>query len=504
MMKKHIYLILMLIVAAVVLHHLQPSRIFVSSKFDGRVLYADAYDQLMEHHILLRDPNSKFVQDWAATWQHKHDNDHVLDTEDGADTAVYEMMGSLGQRFDYYFLPVTTKDEQKLADPEVTGIGIAINQTGAEAYVKAEIAKLPKNLSVGAKMVASSHIEDDLAQLKLGPDNEAEVVKPFPGSAAEAAGVKAGDHIVAVNGISVFGKSLDSMTSEIKGRAGTSVTVTLERKDASGKYQTLPPVSIVRKAYVTPDATTQDLGKDVGYVKLNDFMSEYEVSEMRDALKKETSGKFLILDLRGNRGGITRNGIRLAQMFLRSGVILERHQRSGDDIVTRIDQVEPQFFDETTESSASPGDVSVSRSNREPLIVPDDMPIVVLVNGDTYSCAEILSGTLQFNHRAIIVGEPTGGKGVEQTVVPLVYGRSMHITSAEFMPAGMPHRTDWSGIIPDHIVAQSDDKSNVDAQLEAAKTIGWQLVAERDARTKQAEELKQKRQDDFKKSQAHN
>jgi hypothetical protein len=113
---------------------------------------------------------------------------------------------------------------------------------------------------------------------------------------------------------------------------------------------------------------------------------------------------------------------------------------------------------------------------------------------------------------------------VEQTLVGLVFGREFHVTSAEFMPAGMPHRTDWIGVIPDFIVEQpkpdADAKTDsrakpgakpdasakpatepVDAQLEAAKKIGLELVAQRDARKKQADTLKQKQEDDFKKQQ---
>jgi C-terminal peptidase prc len=494
-------------------------------KFDGHLLYADAFAKLMDYHILLIDKNSQFVKDWAAQWQHKHDKDGMLDTEDGADAAVLEMMESLGQRFDYYYLPGAVAREHERQDPKVVGIGAIVYLSGLENFVKAEVAKLPKNATHLQKQIAGMHIDEATQKLTVGPGYAVEVVEPVPGGPAEKGGLLKGDHIVAVGGVPVNGLTLKQVVGKLRGPESTSVDVTVERADAAGKYAPVPPVTIVRKPYVTPDVHTKDLGNGIGYIKLDDFDSEYSVKEMTDALKADASGKFVILDLRDNPGGYTDNGIAMAELFLRDGIILERHQRKGDEIITRREELEPEFEQEITISSKKPNAVDVGEpEERNDEVLPDDMPIVVLVNENTYSCAEILSGTLQFNHRAVVVGEPTGGKGVEQTLVGLVFGREFHVTSAEFMPAGMPHRTDWIGVIPDFIVEQpkpdADAKTDsrakpgakpdasakpatepVDAQLEAAKKIGLELVAERDARKKQADTLKQKHEDDFKKQQ---
>lgn len=107
--------------------------------------------------------------------------------------------------------------------------------------------------------------------------------------------------------------------------------------------------------------------------------------------------------------------------------------------------------------------LSVTEAPRVPLLVPSEMPLVVLVDEHSASASELLSGMLQANHRATIVGKSTLGKGVGQSVVQLPYGRSLHVTDFEFFPGGV--ETNWVGVIVDIDVTAARDK---DTQQDAA------------------------------------
>src|SRR5204862_5183489 len=121
---------------------------------------------------------------------------------------------------------------------------------------------------------------------------------------------------------------------------------------------------------------------------------------------------------------------------------------------------------------------------------------VVLVDGDSYSASEILAGSLKHAHRAVIVGEPTGGKGVGQTVVDLPYGRGMDIISFKFQPGG--DDIDWIGVIPDVQVADNE-KTEADEQLEAAKSVIRQLITNKEEFIKQQQELRHRHELEFQK-----
>lgn len=435
------------------------------AKFDGYALYKATFEALRDKHIMLTDAGARAK--WVAEWENKHAKDGKLDTEKGADEACLEMMRSLNQRYDYYFLPAVTKEEEHSQAPTYSGTGLGLT-------------------TLGAKTISKEH------GFYIG--------MVIPGSPASRENLRRKDRIVAVDGKSVDGKTLAEAVAMITGDNGVPVVLSIER-GATEKFN----VTIIRADYIRTVVHFKDLGDGVSYIKLDNFMSQFAVKEMVNALTKAAKGKALILDLRGNHGGSLEMVEAMAQFFIKDGTILEQHERQDDNLVTLRLAVQPNFAIRTATSSANPDSTDLKPEDRAPVLLPTDMPVVVLVDDDSYSASEILAGALQATHRAIVIGLPTGGKGVGQVVRKLPFGRSMHVTSFEFLPGG--EAMDWVGVIPNFEVKQpanfDEDDATTDAQLKAALTqVKSMLDAQAQLQLKR-DGLRKKNEDDFKKERGN-
>lgn len=434
------------------------------AKFDGYALYKATFEALRDKHIMLTDAGARAK--WVAEWENKHAKDGKLDTEKGADEACLEMMRSLNQRYDYYFLPEVTKEEEHSQAPTYSGTGLGLT-------------------TLGAKTISKEH------PFYIG--------MVIPGSPASRENLRKKDRIVAVDGKSVDGKTLAEAVAMIQGDNGVPVVLSIER-GATEKFN----VTIIRSDYVRTVVHFKDLGDGVSYIKLDNFMSQFAVKEMFNALTKAAKGKALILDLRGNHGGSLEMVEAMSEFFIEDGTILEQHERQDNDLVTLRLAVQPNFAIRTATSSANPDSTDIKPEDRMKNLLPKDMPVVVLVDDDSYSASEILAGALQATHRAIVVGLPTGGKGVGQVVRKLPFGRSMHVTSFEFLPGG--EAMDWVGVIPNIEVKQNANfdeyDATTDAQMKAALT---QVKSMLDAQTQlqlKRDGLRKKNEDDFKKERS--
>jgi carboxyl-terminal processing protease len=233
------------------------------------------------------------------------------------------------------------------------------------------------------------------------------VVDVFPGSPAAKAGLTPGELITAVGNTSLANRSQDFSASLIKGKAGTKVLLTVQHGARTQR------VWVVRANIVVPVASSRMItyrGRRLGYVQLTSFAvgSGDEVrQQVRNVLKQGATG--LILDLRDNGGGLVNEAVNVASTFISNGTIL------------------------STDGRAQPRQVYMAQGNA----IAPTIPMVVLVDQNTASAAEIVTGALKDRGRAKVVGTHTYGKGVFQEIQPLSNGGALDFTVGEyFTPNG--------------------------------------------------------------------
>ena len=268
------------------------------------------------------------------------------------------------------------------------------------------------------------------------------VIAPIKGSPAEAAGLKSGDKIVSVDGVEYTVDEMDEAVKHIKGDKGTTVTLGI-MSEGDGRVR---DVKITRDEIHMESVITGSIG-DIAYIGLTQF-EENTVDEFTKALKAAGNKKGLILDLRGNPGGILEAAVGISDQLLPEA-----------DIVSAKDNRDKEVFHYTSDEE---------RWNK---------PIVVLVNGGSASASEIVAGALKDNKAATLVGEKTYGKGVVQTLVPLPGGGGIKLTTSEyFTPSGVNIQD--KGIEPDVKVSLPEDVQAIglehrdqDTQLQKAIAI---------------------------------
>lgn len=260
------------------------------------------------------------------------------------------------------------------------------------------------------------------------------VLYPFADGPAAAAGIQAGDRLVAVNGQSLEPSvSLDVVDQLLRGevKAGSGVTMTVQRGDEQ------LDVFVEFAVISVPSVVWRMLDDGIGYVQILRF-SARTPDELNDAAQGllDAGARGLVLDLRNNAGGLLQESIQAADTFVDEGVLVYEVSPSG----------------ERSFGSTSGGLLA-------------DLPLRVLVNGRTASGAEIVAGAIRDSGRGLLVGERTYGKGTVQQILRLSDTSSLHITSSEwFTPARQP--LDQVGLEPD--VPVTADPSGLDNQLAAA------------------------------------
>lgn len=256
-----------------------------------------------------------------------------------------------------------------------------------------------------------------IEDLRDGTDVNTYIRATFPDSPAWRAGLRYGDRVIAVDGNSMAGKTYPEVRKFLLGPRGTTVKVTVEHP-ANKKVET---VNIVRDAVSLPSiAQAYMLRPGVGYVAMTggfNLTTDDEFGEALDDLHSKGMN-MLVLDLRGNRGGLLIQAVRVANRFLQRGQM----------IVTQKGR-----YKDSSQQYAAVNDK------------PDGVPVVVLVNGETASAAEIVAGALQDHDRALIVGQTTFGKGLVQYPFQLDYDSALLLTIAKyFTPSGRLIQRDYS------------------------------------------------------------
>src|SRR5579859_7002815 len=253
--------------------------------------------------------------------------------------------------------------------------------------------------------------------MQIAPrNNKIIVVAPFAGTPAYKAGLRPGDVIIAVDAKPTDNLGVSDVADMLKGPKGTTVHISILREgndkplDFTVVRDEIPRNSVDLKFLIRPG---------VGYMHVSAF-NETTEQEVEDALNSFGDIKGLVLDLRGNPGGLLNEGVGVADKFLKKGQIIVSHRgRSSPERVYK----------------AAHGNGG------------KDYPLVVLVNRGTASAAEIVSGAIQDHDRGLVVGEPTFGKGLVQTVYPLSYDTGLALTTAKYYtPSGRLIQRDYSGI----------------------------------------------------------
>lgn len=242
-------------------------------------------------------------------------------------------------------------------------------------------------------------------------DGEVVVIAPTEGGPAERAGIRAGDVIVAVDGVSTEGLQPEEVNTLTNGEVGSEVTVTIER---FGLGQTLDFTLERQRIEVTNISYAGLIGEkeETGYIRLSQFgnNSAEEVRESLIRLTESAELNGLVLDLRDNPGGILQEAVSIIDKFIEPGITVV-------DIRGRIAEYNQTF------------------ATREPVMF--EKPVVILMNGGSASASEVVAGALQDLDRALIVGEQSFGKGLVQIVKPLPYNTSLKITiSRYYIPSG--------------------------------------------------------------------
>jgi carboxyl-terminal processing protease len=249
------------------------------------------------------------------------------------------------------------------------------------------------------------------------------VVSPIEDTPAYNAGVKAGDQIIRIDGKSTKDITIMDAVKQLRGPKDTKVTITIMREG-----MTKPKDFVITRSIIKIRSVKSKIFDDhVGYIRISSFQ-ERTVDDLKKALREiEAKGrplKGIVVDMRNNPGGLLNQSVEVSDAFLKSGTIVSTRGRSKSM--------------ESKSTAKDDGD--------EP-----SCPLVVLVNEGTASAAEIVSGALQDNGRALVLGTQTFGKGSVQTVIPLEDGAAMKLTTAKYYtPKGRSIQAE--GITPDIIV----------------------------------------------------
>lgn len=258
-----------------------------------------------------------------------------------------------------------------------------------------------------------------------------QIVEPYKSFPADKADLRAGDLIKEVNGKSVKGKNTNQVSQLLKGQPGSEVTVVIERPIKEGR---ILEKKLTRKKVDMPNITYADIieGENVGFIKYKSFRknSSEELKSAVEKVKAKADGNLsgLILDLRGNPGGILREAVKSVSWFVERGNLVVKTKG-------KIEQWNKRY-----KTTTGPVDTEI--------------PLTVLVNGRSASASEIVSGALQDYDRAVVLGQQTFGKGLVQQAKDLPYNSKLKLTIAKYY-------------IPSGRCIQAREYSNGEAQLKA-------------------------------------
>lgn len=345
--------------------------------------------------------------------------------------AVSEKIDILEYMIDQYYY----KDEISREDLEngiYQGLMDAVGDPYT-SYFSAEDFNTFMEQTTGAYYGIGAYVAQDIER------NYPKINSPIPGSPAEEAGLRPNDIIYEVDGVSTYGMDLDKVVSLIKGEEGTSVNINIYR---DGEYM---DVKVERRQVKIPTVEQEMMEDGMAYIRIIEF-DDVTPGQFEEALQtsRNEGMKGLVLDLRGNPGGSVNAVVDVARMLLPEGLVVYTEDKYGKREEYRCD------------------------GSRE-----FELPLVVLVDGNSASASELLSGAIQDYKKGTLVGTTTFGKGIVQQLLTLRDGSAIKITvSSYYTPKG--RNIHGTGIEPDvecPFDGEAYYNSDFDNQLEKAKQV---------------------------------
>lgn len=338
-------------------------------------------------------------QNWKR-WK-KHYNGKIKNDDD-ANVAINTMLESLDDPYSRYLDKKSYADQNISISSKITGIGVNISSIGGKTYVVSVIEDTP----------------------------------------AFKAKLKDGDIILKVNGKSISGMKTSEVADLVRGPENTFVEIVIVRDKKQIKKK-------IKREEIKIKTVKSSVEKNIGYIQILSFIGTTTPNEFIDALEKTQKTKGLILDLRGNTGGLLPNAIFIANVFINKGNLVSIVGRNG---------YKRNIYAQNTD-----------------YIV--EKPLLILVDGGSASASEILSGALKDYHKAKLIGTRTFGKGMVQKIIPMPNETGLNLTIAKYLtPSGSD--INKKGISPDIEVklTEKDLALNRDVQLNQAKLIMTKMI----------------------------
>ena len=327
-----------------------------------------------------------------------------------------------------------------------------VDETDPEKLVESSIEGMLENLDPYTTFIPESDQENfnfmttgeygGIGALIRKNGDYAIIAEPYKGFPAEKNGLKAGDTILYIDGESMKGKEITFISEQLKGTPGTSVKITLKRINIDKEFEK----DLVReKININNVPYWGMVDKEIGYIRLGNFTTDAakEVKKALSELEKEYQPSGLIIDIRGNPGGLLIEAVDIASLFV----------DYGQEIVSTKGRVNQ--WDYIYKTRSAPVDTNI--------------PLVVLVNRASASASEILAGSMQDLDRGVIIGQRTYGKGLVQTTRNLAYNSKLKVTTAKYyIPSGRCIQAlDFSnrnedgsvGHIPDSLISEFNTKN---------------------------------------------
>jgi carboxyl-terminal processing protease len=401
-MKKQILIFVLLVLTLIIFNkilmgaflrnsvNIDTSELVNKQQVKSQKLFDKAWD-IIKNNYLDSSMNHQNWNRWKSHYRGKIQND------DDANVAINTMLESLDDPYSRYMDKKNYADQNTSIDSKIYGIGVNIS-------------------SLAGKTVVVSVIE---------------------GTPAAKARLQKGDIVLKVNGKSISGMKTSQVAEIVRGPENSYVDLTILRKKEMLMKR-------VQRKEIKIHTVKSSVDKNIGYIQIMSFIGSTTTSEFIDALEKTDKTKGLIIDLRGNTGGLLPNAVLIANMFINKGNIVSIVGRNG---------YKKNIY-------AQSNDYVV------------DKPIVVLVDGGSASASEIFSGAMKDYHKAKLLGTTTFGKGMVQKIIPMPNETGLNLTIAKYLtPAG--HDINKIGIKPDVEVqfTKKDVSNHRDVQLIKAKNI---------------------------------